>query len=307
MSTRFGSAFRPVLSPDGKFLVYATRFETKTGLRVRNLETQAEDWLAFPVQRDEIESRAPLDAYPGYSFTPDSKAVVVSYGGEIWRVPVDKSAATKIPFQAEVKLEMGPEVKFTNRVDTSSTFTAHQVRDIAPSPDGTKLAFTSLDRVFVMDLPSGNPTRVSKADVGEYGPVWSPDSKSVAWVTWNDRAGGQIMRATWQSRGAAPTVTQLTHSAGLYSDLAWSPAGDRIVATRAAARELQEAGAAFFGPAAADFVWIPATGGAATLIMPAAGLGNAHFTTSPDRIFAYGRRDGLVSFRWDGTDMKSHL
>ncbi|HMA23823.1 MAG TPA: amidohydrolase family protein [Gemmatimonadaceae bacterium] len=307
MSTRFGSAFRPALSPDGKYLVYATRFETKTGLRIRDLDTQAEEWLAYPVQRDETESRAPLDAYPGYAFTPDSKAVVVSYGGEIWRVPVDKSTAKKIPFVAEVKLEIGPEVKFANRVDTTSQFTSHQVRDIAPSPDGTKLAFSALDRVYVMDLPSGKPTRVSANEIGEYGPVWSPDSKSIAWVTWNDQAGGQIMRATWQGRATAPTVTQLSKNSGLYSDLAWSPAGDRIVATRAAAREMQEAGAAFFGPAAADFVWVPATGGAATLIMPAAGLGNAHFTTNPDRIYAYGRRDGLVSFRWDGTDLKSHL
>ena len=309
MSTRFGSAFRPALSPNGKLLVYATRFETKTGLRIRNLDTQAEEWLAFPVQRDETESRAPLDAYPGYAFTPDSKAVVVSYGGEIWRVPVDKSSATKIPFEAEVKLEMGPEVKFAYRADTSSSFTSHQVRDIAPSPDGTKLAFTSLDRVYVVDLPTGTPKRVSSAEGGEFGPVWSPDSRSLAWVTWSDQSGGQIMRATWPagSRNGAPAVTQISRNAGLYSDLAWSPAGDRIVVTRAAAREMQEAGAAFFGPAAADFVWLPATGGPATLIMPAAGLGNAHFTTNPERIYAYGRRDGLVSFRWDGTDMRSHL
>ena len=174
MTTRFRSSFRPALSPDGKLLVYATRFETRTGLRIRNLETQQEDWLAFPVQRDETESRAPMDAYPGYSFTPDSKAIVVSYGGEIWRVPVDRSAPTKIPFEAEVKLEMGPEVNFTYRVDTTSTFTAHQVRDIAPSPDGSKLAFSSLGRVYVMDLPNGQPKRVSKAEVGEFGPAWSP-------------------------------------------------------------------------------------------------------------------------------------
>jgi tricorn protease-like protein len=32
MSTRYGSGARPALSPDGKWLVYATRFETKTGL-----------------------------------------------------------------------------------------------------------------------------------------------------------------------------------------------------------------------------------------------------------------------------------
>jgi Tol biopolymer transport system component len=307
MSTRFGSAFRPALSSDGKFLVYATRYQTKTGLRIRNLDTQAEDWLAFPVQRDDMESRAPLDAYPGYSFTPDSKAVVVSYGGEIWRVPVDKGAATKIPFEAEVKLEMGPEVKFAYRVDTTSTFTAHQIRDIAPSPDGTKLAFSSLDRVYVMDFPGGKPTRVSSNDVGEHQPEWAPDSKSLAWVTWDDQKGGQIMRASWQGGKATPVVSQLTQNPGLWSDLAWSPNGDRIVAIRAAAREMQEAGAAFFGPAAADVVWLPAGGGAATLIMPSGGLGNPHFTANPERIYAYGRRDGLVSFRWDGTDMKSHL
>ncbi|MDH5235372.1 MAG: amidohydrolase, partial [Gemmatimonadota bacterium] len=304
MTTRFGSGFRPALSPDGKLLVYATRFETRTGLRIRNLETQQEEWLAFPVQRDETESRAPMDAYPGYSFTPDSRAVVVSYGGEIWRVPVDRTAPTKIPFEAEVRLEMGPELTFTYRVDTSTTFSAKQVRDIAPSPDGTRLAFSALDRVYVMAMPDGAPQRVSTATVGEFGPVWSPDSKSLAWVTWTDAAGGGIVRADLDARRGWTTRPLVT--GGLFTDLAWSPAGDRIVATRAAAREMQEAGAAFFGPRASEFIWVPATGGAATLIMPSGGNGNAHFTADKDRIFGYGR-DGLVSFRWDGTDLKTHL
>ena len=304
MSTRFGSAFRPALSPDGTWLVYASRFETKTGLRIRNLQTQQEDWLAFPVQRDETESRAPLDAYPGYSFTPDSKAIVVSYGGEIWRVPVDKSPATKIPFEAEVKLEMGPEIKFAWRVDTAASLTARQVRDLAPSPDGRKLAFTALDRVYVMDLPGGTPQRVSRADVGEFGATWAPDGKSLAWVTWNDAQGGGVVKATLDPKKG--WVTQALAAGALYSDLAWSPAGDRLVVVRGAARELQEAGGAFFGPAAAEFVAIPAAGGAPTPIMPTGGMGNPHFTNAPDRIYAYGR-GGLVSFRWDGTDLKTHL
>jgi Tol biopolymer transport system component/predicted amidohydrolase len=303
MSKRFGSAFRPALSPDGKYLVYASRFETKTGLRLRNLETQQEDWLAYPVQRDETESRAPLDAYPGYAFTPDSKAIVVSYGGEIWRVPVDRSAPTKIPFEAKVDLEMGPEVKFAYRVDTATTFKAHQIRDIAPSPDGRKLAFSALDRVYVVDLPSGTPQRVSTSDVGEFGPAWSPDSRSIVYTTWNDGKGGAIVRATSGRNG---WTTQPLTINGLFGDLAWSPTGDRIVGVRAAAREMQEAGAAFFGPAAAEFVWVPATGGKVTAIMPTSGMGNVHFTANPDRIYAYGR-EGLVSFRWDGTDLKTHL
>ncbi len=305
MSTRFGSGFRPTLSPDGQYLVYGTRFETKTGLRIRDLATQAEEWLAFPVQRDDMESRAPMDAYPGFSFTPDSKAVVVSYGGEIWRVPVDKTAPAKIPFEADVKLEMGPEVKTAWKIDTAAIFTARQVRDIQPSPDGAQLAFSSLGHVHVMAVANGKPTRVSTSADGEFNPIWSPDGKSLAWVTWNDARGGQIVRANFDARKGWTTQT-VTPSPGLYTDLAWSPTGDRIVAVRAAAREMQDAGAAFFGPAAAELVWFPAAGGAATVIMPSGGLGAPHFTSDATRIFAYGRA-GLQSFRWDGTDIKTHL
>ncbi|MDP2389729.1 MAG: amidohydrolase, partial [Acidobacteriota bacterium] len=52
-----GSAMRPAISPDGKWLVFGTRHKTQTGLRVRNLETGAERWLAYPVTRDDQESR----------------------------------------------------------------------------------------------------------------------------------------------------------------------------------------------------------------------------------------------------------
>ncbi|MBS1241877.1 MAG: hypothetical protein H6R40_1304, partial [Gemmatimonadetes bacterium] len=88
VAMRYGSAFRPALSPDGKWLVYGTRHENRTGLRIRDQATGEERWLAYPVQRDDQEARATLDVLPGYAFTPDSKAIVVSYGGEIWRVAV---------------------------------------------------------------------------------------------------------------------------------------------------------------------------------------------------------------------------
>ncbi|MDH5590552.1 MAG: amidohydrolase, partial [Gemmatimonadota bacterium] len=94
MTRRYGSGFRPAVSPDGRWLVYGSRENTETGLRRRDLQTGEEEWLAYPIQRDEMESRAPLDVLPGYAFTPDSRSVVISYGGKIWRVPVDGSAAT---------------------------------------------------------------------------------------------------------------------------------------------------------------------------------------------------------------------
>ncbi|HEV8357595.1 MAG TPA: hypothetical protein VGQ17_12640, partial [Gemmatimonadales bacterium] len=310
MTSRYGSAFRPAISPDGKWLVYGTRWRAETGLRIRDLASGEERWLAYPVQRDEQESRAPLDVLPGYSFTPDSKAVVASYGGEIWRVPVDGAAATKIPFTAHVKLDIGPEVRFTYHVDTAATLTARQIRSPVASPDGKRIVFTALDRLYRMDLPDGTPRRLDPSEVGQYHPVWSPDGKSVAYVTWADAAGGQIMKVAVDG-GARPV--QLTRTAALYYNLAWSPSGTRIVASRGAARDLKEAQGFFGGPLGAEFVWVAAAppagggGGDAKLIAPTGTRDAAHFTTDTSRIYAYSPVDGLVSFRWDGTDVKQHV
>jgi Tol biopolymer transport system component len=62
-----GSAFRPVISPDGSKLVYGTRHDTETGLRMRDLATGEEKWLKYPIQRDDQESAATRDVLPGYS------------------------------------------------------------------------------------------------------------------------------------------------------------------------------------------------------------------------------------------------
>ena len=41
--------------------------------------------------------------------------------------------------------------------------------------------------------------------------------------------------------------------------------------------------------------------------MPSGGMGAPHFTKDTSRIFAYSFSGGLQSFRWDGTDIKTHL
>lgn len=237
MTNRYGSAFRPSLSPDGKWLVYGSRHDANTGLRIRAIATGVERWLAFPVQRDEQESRAPLDVLPGYTFTPDSKSVIASYGGEIWRIPVEGGAAVKIPFTADVKQDLGPEVKFAYKIDDAPTFVARQIRDAVPSPDGKRLVFTALDRLWVMDWPAGTPKRLTTDEIGEYYPVWSPDGKAIAYATWKDDLGGHLMRVA----ATGGKAQQLSDAPAMYYELAWSPDGKRLVAMRAAARELQEA------------------------------------------------------------------
>ncbi|MCZ6917948.1 MAG: hypothetical protein O7I93_14325 [Gemmatimonadetes bacterium] len=295
---------RPTLSPDGQWLVYGTRHQGETGLRIRALSDGAERWLAFPVQRDDQESRATMDALPGFSFTPDSRAVIVSFGGKLWRLPVDGSPQQEIPFRAAVELDIGPAVRFDNEVEVSPTFIARQIRDAKPSPDGRRLAFVVLDRLYVMDYPDGTPRRLTDMSVGEHQPTWSPDGQWIGFVTWDDADGGSVYKVRSNGRGDPERLTQ---TAAFFREPAWAPSGDRIVVERGSARDVQEARGGFGGALGSEFVWVPADGGVVTRIALADGRRGAHFTSDPERIYAYSRQRGLVSLRWDGTDEKEHL
>ena len=121
-TARYGSAFTPVLSPNGNFLVYGSRYNDQTGLILRDLKSGDEKWLAYPVQRDEQESIAPMGVLPAMSFTPDSKEVVASYGGKFYRIPVAGGNAINIPFEMETELLLGARVDFKYPIKDDKEF-----------------------------------------------------------------------------------------------------------------------------------------------------------------------------------------
>lgn len=296
-----GSALRPLLSPDGRWLVYGTRHETQTGLRLRDLATGEDRWLKYPVQRDDQESRFTRDLLPGYAFAPDGASLVVSYGGQLHRVAVPGGTATRIPFTAKVEQQLGPRLYFPQRV-AEGPVRARIVQTPTQSPDATRLAFSALTHLYVMDLAEGKPRRVTSGEAHEFQPAWSPDGRWLAYVTWSVE-GGHI----WKVRADGTEAPQrLTRAVAFYSEPAWSLDGTRIVALRASHRDRLAASFDTSLPAGADLVWIPAEGGDATTILPARGVGSPHFTKEPDRIYVYSSQ-GLISLRWDGTDRRTHL
>ncbi|HXI19780.1 MAG TPA: amidohydrolase, partial [Gemmatimonadales bacterium] len=294
----YGSAMRPALSPDGRWLVYAVRHDGETGLRLRDLASGDERWLRIPVQRDDQESRFTRDLYPGGSFTTDSRGFLTTWDGKIWRVDLATGKPTPVPFTAKVSLQLGPLVKFAHRVDTGLV-ALNQIRDPALSPDGRRLAFTALDQLYVMDLPGGTPRRLTADTVHEQEPVWSPDGRRLAYITWGNE-GGYVQAVATDGRGRPE---RLTPEPAFYQYPAWSPDGQRIVALRGP-REARITEA--LGPGY-DLVWFPARGGAVQRVAPVNPGGRPHFARDPSRIYLYDNDDGLVSMRFDGTDRQAIL
>jgi Tol biopolymer transport system component len=298
-----GAGMRPVLSPDGKWLVYATRWDAQTGLRLRNLESGDDSWLLYPVTRDDQESLSTRDLMPGSSFTPDSTALVTSFDGKLWSISIPDGAVAPIPFTAAVDQKIGPKLAFDYTVDQGPV-RAQQIRYARLSPDGKRLAFTALSHVYVMDFPKGTPRRAGNLEAGEHHPSWSPDGRYVAYVTWSEQEGGHVYRVP--ADGGQPE--RLTRVASFYSDPTYSPDGQRLVVVRGPRMERQED----FSPAgrggqALELVWLPAAGGDVTLISPYRNAGRPHFSSDGSRIYAWQGKSGLVSFRWDGTDRRTHI
>jgi Tol biopolymer transport system component len=295
-----GSAFRPVLSPDGKQMVYGTRFDTETGLRIRDLNTGEDRWLKYPIQRDDQESRATRDVLPGYSFTPDGKEIIVFFGGKINRVQVATGESKVIPFRANVSLDLGPSLHFESRVEEGPVH-ARLIMQPVQSGDGKRLAFSSLTHLYTLDIPGGTPSRLTSGNAREYQPSWSPDGAYVAYVTWTPQ-GGDIWKLATNGQSQPQKLTTVS---GYYQDPAWTPDGSRVVALRGSIHDRDEGGG-FGGATGLDVVWIPSAGGEPRLIVPARGVGKPHFTHDNDRVYVYSGQ-GLQSFRFDGTDRRTHV
>ena len=156
-------AFRPIPSPDGKWLVYSTRYDARQALKLIDLSTGEDRWLTMDVQRDDSQGGGARDrdVYPKSAFTPDSKSLITSYDGKIWRVAVPTGEAVEIPFTAKVDQQLGPLVKFDYPIDDEK-LEVSQIRGARPSPDGQRVVFTALDRLWIADLPQGRGTKKEK-------------------------------------------------------------------------------------------------------------------------------------------------
>jgi len=292
-----GGALRPVLSPDGRELVYGTRFDGKTGLRARNLATGEDRWLLYPIDQDSQGANVTRGLLPGFAFLPSGDALVIGYGGKLRRVDFPSARMQDIPFTAHVNLELGPTLSRNFPIETGPV-RSRLIQGPAQSPDGSQLAFSALGHLYVSDLPGGEPRRLVPGDEPQFQPAWSPDGSTIAYVTWTTGAAGHL----WTVRAGGGKPRQLTSVAAFYSDPVFSADGKTIYALRSNQLERMQLQEEVTPNRFPDLIRIPAGGGEAEVITHA-GLGaqRPFVTNEAGRVY-YATPEGVVSVRADATD-----
>ncbi|MBX6363740.1 MAG: PD40 domain-containing protein [Gemmatimonadetes bacterium] len=330
-----GGAFAPEISPDGRWLAFGRqigdgtiefkgkRFGPRTALWLRDLETGAERLLLDPVNVAAESGSKTLGTLPRYHWSADGRTIVVHARGQIQRVDVATGVATTVPFEARVHRTISEMAYAPFRIE-DGPLEARFIRWPTASPDGRRLAFQAVGRIWVMDLPSGAARRLTGTwapGVQEFAPAWSPDGKWIAFTTWDDTARGQV----WKIPAAGGRPVRLTTTAGEYVHPAWSPDGRELVVARGEGETA--AGRTLAADSWWDIVRLPASGGAATAVarvaLPAGSSPSVMArrpivapSWGPERRIFYREVEGegqgrtrmvLVSVDADGRDRREHL
>ncbi|MGX9461417.1 amidohydrolase family protein [Shewanella sp. A14] len=225
-----GGAIRPTPSPDGKMLAYIKRDGFQSTLYSLNLTSGEQTKLYGKLDRDMQETWAIHGVYPTMSWTKDNKHIVFWANGKINKLDVDSKKVSNIPFSVTSQRDIQPSVRFTQNLDQDE-FNVKMLRMAQVSPDGEKVIFEALGKIWIRDINGGKHKRLTRLDddINELFPQWSRDGKDIVFTTWNDQQQGTV--SVVSARGSKAKV--LTNEPGKYVEPTFSPDGDYVVYRKA--------------------------------------------------------------------------
>lgn len=273
--------FRPAASPDGRYLAFAERRHGKTSLNILDLSTDKIRWLA-DLDPDALEASLWHDAIPRYDFTPDGKSIIVNRQGHLQAISVTSGEIETIPFTAKIDQKIGKLVRHQAVIEDGPV-AARLIQAPAESPDGKKIAFSSLGHMYIQSLTmGGRPQRLSSDPVTAYHPAWSADGDKIAWVSWTNSEGG----AVWIVSSSGDSLTKLDLPSAFYTHPVFTPAGDALVVIRSSAQERRETYMEFGQLRDASLLYVPLNGERPRVLMSGLIGGTPHFRGRSGEVLA---------------------
>lgn len=318
-----GGGYAAEVSPNGRYLAFARQipsgtinyrghdFGPRTALWLRDLKTGSERIIMDPIDLDMTETIKVLRVLPGYTWSKDGKYIYISQGGKIRKLEVETGEVSTIPFEADIHRVISEQAYHKFEVPFDE-FKAKFLRWYSVSPDGKKALFQAIGRVWVMDLPNGKPTRLTKDfEPFEFSPSWSPDSRTIAFASWDDENAGQI----WKADVRNGRLTRMTQEPGEYLHPSWSPDGSNLIAIKGSGASLR--GRTFAWNPWYDIIELNAKGGSSSkLIKRIESHGSTRsqlprpFYGPEDRVYfqePVENEVALKSIRKDGSDEVVHV
>ncbi len=221
-----GGSVRPAISPDGNTMAFVRRDRLQSQLWIKDLTSGEERMVYGDLDRDNQETWGVYGMYPNMDWMPDGNSIVFWARGQIRRVDVSSGESAVIPFQVDDSREIIDPPR--PRIDVApETFDTRMARFASVSPDGSRVVFETLGRLYIAGMSGGTPRPLTGNDGSyrEFFPSWSRDGRSIVFVTWDDDELGSVRVVNANGRGERV----VTNEPGHYRRPVFSPDGRTIV------------------------------------------------------------------------------
>jgi Tol biopolymer transport system component len=153
------------------------------------------------------------------NMSSDGKEIVFERNFRIWKISTDGGRAAEVP----IVLRGAAVSPIADRVNSST-----QIRELALSPDGKKVAMIARGEVFAASAKDGgDAVRVTNSAAPESYVSWSSDSRKLIYSS--ERGGTMTL---FQYDFPTETETQLTRGPGNDAGASFSPDGKSIAFVR---------------------------------------------------------------------------
>ncbi|MFQ3227181.1 MAG: Tol biopolymer transport system component, partial [Porticoccaceae bacterium] len=223
-----GGAIVPTPSPDGKYMAYLKREDTKTVLYIKDLKSGVDRRLSTEMERDHQETFGSEGNFAYFDWTPDSQHIIYWTAGKFHRLNIDSLDVSLIPMHIKTEKQVQKSPRYL--VDVApDTFDVKMIRWASMSPTNGSVVYQALGKLYLRDVKSGRVKRLTRQnDHDEFYPSFSRDGKSIVYTTWSDKDLGSV-RVVSASGGIGSTVTT---EPGIYVEPKFSPKGNNIVFRR---------------------------------------------------------------------------